>query len=88
MTLNPRVGMWISIVAALLMFTAGAGAELTTIFSTAVANEIVAICVFFGGAISAANAVLHMIPSGSSPQALAQFPLGPPAIPSNNIATK
>jgi hypothetical protein len=69
--------MWISIVAAVLMFLAGAGAELTTMFSTAVANEIVAAAVFLGGLISAINAVLHMIPAQSGATGAAQFPLGP-----------
>ena len=77
MTISPKVGIWVSIISALLMFLAGAGAELTTIFSPPVANEIVAVSVFFGGAINAVNAVLHMIPSQNGPAAAAQFPLGP-----------
>jgi hypothetical protein len=77
MTIDPRVGMWISIIAAVLMFLAGAGAELTTMFSTAVANEIVAVAVFLGGLISAVNAVLHMIPSSNAPGDASKFALGP-----------
>ena len=77
MTLDPRVGMWISIIAAILMFTAGASAELTNIFSAAAAAKIVAASTFLGGIISAINAILHAIPSQSGPQGAAQFPLGP-----------
>lgn len=77
MTLDPRVGMWISIIAAVLMFTAGATTELTNMFGEHTANIIVGAATFFGGVISAANAVLHAIPSQSGPVAATQFPLGP-----------
>ena len=77
MTISPRWGIWISLITALLMFVAGASTQLTDIFSADVAHKIVSVCILFGGAISAVNAVLHSIPSASTPQALAQFPLGP-----------
>jgi hypothetical protein len=54
----------------------GAGAELTTLFKD-YAQTIVAAASFFGGIISAINAVLHAIPSQTGPTGAAQFPLGP-----------
>ena len=81
MTIDPRVGMWISIIAAVLMFTAGASAELTNLFDAHTAGVIVAASTFLGGVISAVNAVLHMIPSQTGPIAAAQFPLGPSVPP-------
>jgi len=77
MTISPKVGIWISVIAALLSFIAISTAQLTTLFDAATANHITAWAAFLGGAINAVNAVLHMIPSASTPQALAQFPLGP-----------
>lgn len=77
MNLDPRIGMWISVIAAVLMFLAGAGATLTDIFNATTAHKIVAGATFLGGLISAVNAVLHAIPS--KPGATAEFPLGPKA---------
>jgi hypothetical protein len=77
MTLDPRISMWISIVAAVLAFTGASTAELTTFLSPHAANLVVGACAFFGGLINAINAVLHMIPSQSGPVGAAQFPLGP-----------
>lgn len=77
MTIDPRIGMWISIVAALLAFLGASTAELTTIFDAQTAQKIVAVCAFLGGGINAVNAVLHMIPSVSGPTGDKQFPLGP-----------
>ena len=74
MTLDPRISMWISIVAAVLAFTGASTAELTTFLSPHAANLVVGACAFFGGLI---NAVIHMIPSQSGPVGAAQFPLGP-----------
>ena len=79
MTIDPRIGMWISIIAAVLMFTAGATTELTNIFNAIVATKVTAIATFLGGIISAINAVLHAIPSISGPAGDKQFPLGPKA---------
>jgi hypothetical protein len=75
MTLNPRVGMYLSLAAALLLFAAGASAELTDMFDPNTAKKIVAAATFLGGLVSAANAVLHAIPS--APGKNAEFPLGP-----------
>jgi hypothetical protein len=75
MTIDPRVGLWISVVAAVLMFTAGASSTLTDLFDVHTAKVIVAGSTFFGGIISAVNAVLHAIPSKAG--ATEEFPLGP-----------
>ena len=75
MTLNPRVGMYLSLAAALLLFAAGASTQLTDLFNPVVARKIVAGATFLGGLVSAANAVLHAIPS--EPGKNAEFPLGP-----------
>jgi len=81
MTIDPRVGMWISIIAALLSFAAGAGAEFTTMFDAHTANLIIAWATFLGGTISAVNAVLHAIPAQALPDAATanKFALGPSA---------
>lgn len=75
MTLDPRIGMWISIVASVLAFVGASTAELTSIFDAHTANVIVGVSAFVGGVINAVNAVLHAIPSQSG--AAAQFLLGP-----------
>ena len=77
MTIDPRIGMWISIVAAALAFIGASTAELTTLFDATTAQKIVAACAFIGGGINAINAVLHMIPSQNTSQASQQFLLGP-----------
>lgn len=75
MTIDPRIGMWLSVITAVLMFLAGASTSLTDLFDPAIAKKIVAAGTFFGGLISSVNAVLHAIPS--KPGALNEFPLGP-----------
>ena len=77
MTLDPRVSMWLNIICAVLIFTAGAGATLTDLFDAHTSKVIVAGCVYLGGLLSAANGVLHAIPSRAG--ASEQFPLGPSA---------
>lgn len=77
MTVDPRIGMWISIVASVLSFIGASTAELTNIFDPHTANVIVGVAAFAGGIINAVNAVLHAIPSQSGPAGAAQFPLGP-----------
>jgi hypothetical protein len=75
MTIDPRVGMWLSIVLAIIAFLTTAGTELTTIFGSQTANMILGVCGLLMGVGNAVNAVLHAIPSVSG--ATAQFPLGP-----------
>lgn len=77
MTLNPKVGMWVSFgafaVSALLL----CGAEFTTLFGTDNTNKILAALGILNALVNGANGVLHMIPSQSGPAGAAQFPLGP-----------
>jgi hypothetical protein len=77
MTLNPKWGIYLSLISAFLIFTAGASTQLTDLFSPEIAHKIVSACIYFGGAIAAINGVLHMIPSQTGAAAAAQFPLGP-----------
>lgn len=75
MTIDPRVGLWLSIFLAALGFLAGAGTQLTTLLGDHTANIVLAVCVLILGVGNAINAVLHAIPS--KPGALNEFPLGP-----------
>lgn len=75
MTIDPRVGFYLSISLAVIGFLAGAGTQFTTLFGDHTANIILAICVLVLGCGNAVNAVLHAIPS--KPGALNEFPLGP-----------
>ena len=77
MTINPKVGMYLSIVLALVGAFAGASTQLTTIFGQGTANIILAVAVLLLTGGNAVNAVLHAIPSQSGPVGAAQFPLGP-----------
>lgn len=77
MTINPKVGMWFSIVLAVIGALAGAGTEFTTIFGEHVANEILAANSLLLAAGTAVNAILHMIPSQPGAAGAAEFPLGP-----------
>ena len=83
MTINPKVGMWFSIVLAIIGALASAGTEFTQIFGEHVANQILAALALLLSAGTAVNAVLHMIPSQSGPQAANLFPLGP-TVPAKN----
>ena len=71
--------MWVSIVAAIISALVLCGTELTTIFGADTTAKILAGLGIVNAVINGANAVLHMIPSASTPQALAQFALGPKA---------
>ena len=79
MTISPKVGMWLSIVLAIISYLAGAGSLLTTIFGEHTTVILLACMTLVLGAGNTVNAVLHMIPSASGPVAAAQFPLGPSA---------
>jgi hypothetical protein len=75
MTIDPRVGLYLSIFLAVVGFFAGAGTQLTTLFGEHTANIVLAVVVMVLGAGNAINAVLHAIPS--KPGAANEFPLGP-----------
>lgn len=77
MTVDPRVGMWISIIAAVVSALVATPTEFTNIFGEHTANIILGVLGLVNTVILAANAVLHMIPS--KPGTAAEFPLGPPA---------
>jgi len=75
MTIDPRVGLYMSISLAVIGFLAGAGTQFTTLFGEHTSNIILSICILFLGCGNAVNAVLHAIPS--KPGAADEFPLGP-----------
>jgi hypothetical protein len=77
MTIDPRVGMWISIVAAIISALVAVPAEFTNVFGTQNASVILGVLGLINTVILAINAVLHAIPSQNTPAAAAQFPLGP-----------
>lgn len=77
MTVNPKWGMWLSILLAVIAVLAGGSTQLTTLFGEHTANAILAISVLLLGAGNAVNAVLHAIPSQSGPAGASEFPLGP-----------
>jgi hypothetical protein len=96
MTINPRVGLYLSLLGVILGVLATAGASLTTIFGAHGAEIIAAAAPLLLTIISGVNGVLHMIPSADTPAATAKFMLGPspppatplqaaaPAVPSGN----
>ena len=63
MTVDPKIGMWLSVLAAIILFVASAPVSLSDVFGVALAGKIVAIATLSGGIISAVNAVLHVIPA-------------------------
>ena len=75
MTIDPRVGFWLSIVLAIIGVTAAGSTQLTTIFGEHTANIVLAISALVLGAGNAVNAILHAIPSG--PNSAKEFALGP-----------
>lgn len=79
MTIDPRIGMWLSIVAAIVSALVAGGAEFTDIFGPDRAKAILAFLGIINAVINAVNAALHAIPSQSGPVAAKQFLLGPKA---------
>jgi hypothetical protein len=77
MTLTPKVGMWLSIAAAIISVLLLCGTELTTLFGAHTETMILAALGIFNAIINAINGVLHMIPSVTGPVGAAEFPLGP-----------
>ena len=77
MTINPKVGMYLSIFLALLGVLVGGATQLTTLLGEHTTNIILALSVLLLSAGNAVNAILHAIPSVSGPVGAAEFPLGP-----------
>lgn len=77
MTIDPRVGTWFSIIAAIVSALLLCGAEFTTLFGDVATAKLLAGLGIGNVVINGINGVLHMIPSQSTPQAKAAFYLGP-----------
>ena len=76
MTVDPRIGMWISIIAAIVSTLLLCGAEFTTLLGPTGTSKLLAGLGIVNAIINGVNAVLHMIPSQPGPKGAAQFPLG------------
>ena len=76
MTIDPRVGFWLSIALAAIGAIAGAATQLTAIFGTHAAEMILASAVLLLTIGNAVNAVLHAIPSKRTAIAQESFYLG------------
>lgn len=77
MTIDPRVGFYLSIALAIIGVGAASSTQLTTIFGEHTANIVLAVNIMILAAGNAVNAILHAIPS--KPGAANEFPLGPKA---------
>jgi len=79
MTIDPRVGFYLSLALAIIGAVAGAATQITTIFGEHSAQIILASCVLLMTIGNAVNAVLHAIPSSvpSTPKEESKFFLGP-----------
>jgi len=77
LTLDPRVGFYFSIVLAICTALAALGTQYTTLFGEATADKILAGMAIANAVGGAVNAILHAIPSGSTPADQAKFMLGP-----------
>ena len=75
MTLDPRIGVYFSIGAAIISVLLLCGAEFTTLFGTVSTEKLLAALAIVNAVVNAINGVLHMIPS--KPNATNEFPLGP-----------
>lgn len=75
MTIDPRVGFYLSIALAVIGVIANASAQLTTLFGEHTTALIIATNSLLLTIGSAVNALLHAIPS--KPGAANEFPLGP-----------
>lgn len=75
MTIDPRVGFYLSIALAIVGVLASSATQLTTIFGEHTTALILAFTTLLMTAGNAVNAVLHAIPS--KPGATNEFPLGP-----------
>jgi len=81
MTISPKWGMWMSIVAAIVSALLLCTTQFTTLFGQTTADKIDAGIIIINAIISGVNAVLHAIPASPPPTVAAanQFPLGPSA---------
>ena len=81
MTVDPRIGMWLSVGLAIIGALAGSTAQLTTILGDHQAQIVLALAVLLLTVGNAVNAVLHAIPSSipTTTKAANKFPLGPKA---------
>jgi len=75
MTIDPRVGFYLSVALAVIGALSGASTQLTTIFGEHTATVILAVSVLMMTVGNAINAVLHAIPS--KPNSADEFLLGP-----------
>jgi phage-related protein len=66
MTIDPRIGFWMSLLTAIFSALIGAGATLTDVFGAANGKMVLAILMLVNVIISSTNTVLHAIPSKSS----------------------
>jgi phage-related protein len=66
MTIDPRVGFWMSVALAIIGAVAGGASQITAIFGQHSAEVILACSVLLLTIGNAVNAVLHAIPSKST----------------------
>lgn len=83
MTIDPRIGFWLGIVAGVLVFSAtGPGAaELLSILGPSAGGIVVGICGYLAGILALVAGALHSIPSGNTAADSAKFYLGPTSPP-------
>jgi hypothetical protein len=81
MTIDPRLGFWFSVIAAIVSGLLLSGAEFTTLFGDASTAKLLAGLGIGNVLINSLNAVLHAIPAQKpvTPAAAAPFYLGPSA---------
>jgi hypothetical protein len=77
MTIDPRVGFYLSVVLAVIGVLAISGTTLTDMFGPHVTKIILSSSTLLLAIGNAVNAVLHAIPSKTTPAALEEFYLGP-----------
>lgn len=77
MTIDPRIGFYLSIVAAIVSALAGAGTQWGHVVSDEHKDAILASLAILNAVINAVNAVLHAIPSQTTVDDPKKFPLGP-----------
>jgi hypothetical protein len=77
MTIDPRVGFYLSIIAAVVSALVGASAQFSNLFPPEQVKQILAALTLINIVINAVNAVLHAIPSQAAVQDPNKFLLGP-----------
>ena len=83
MTIDPRVGFYLSICLAIFGVLTTGGTQLIVLFGEHTTSVIIALAMLLMTIGNAVNAVLHAIPSSVPPTAAAakEFPLGPSVPP-------